>query len=665
MLKICPQCSAEVLAHAEECFACGIIFSEWGESKQVEKRQSSPFGRKKEGHHPQGLLLGDLIEDRFTVQRKIEYPGLWVLYRVVDQQDGHTRTMQMGSQAHRSVQDVISSIAVLGEEYFIPTVLEVGSNPASFFIFDDWEGITLLDWKNESPSMKQRRDFCSQMLFVFVQLSRRDVSLGKWDMNKIFVHDRGYIWIHPSLLKGGRIQDNTKLLEWMYWMLSDRIQSLQHQRFPLSGLSLRDAHWIRMMVRRRPSIYQLSNAWDQAEEIDYGMDAARARQLYERFTQEFVFCEHGKGISFGLTYACDKKLVYGTEFCHEGLIVGYVDRVLLAWEGLYFDGDIPELSAMYQRLVLDEDVPLFHDETMDFERLLIQLKIQYLLRLDWERTLVQVLARAQTFDEWMDINRFRILFGVQKDKVMVPKPQSVHEHLALSSFFYWFANDEDEAMMWFEEAVQLAQDDAFDFILVLEAHCAMFGVPSSESFAELRNMGLSYTLEHQLLLLEKLEDRLGIMDEEWLKQVQFESTQERVLWCSSRYASQEEIDALDQYAQTLVKQLETFSIVYEVVQWRDIEKYEEVLASQIHWLAQIHQRNKLYEQEGLSVPVLNPPFSDEKNVDHKEKLERLLERRRQEQAEKRRKEDARLDRQDGYAVLIMILLALVMIWLLF
>ena len=147
MLKICPQCSAEVLAHSLECFACGIIFSEWTQGTSVQKTAPSRFGKNQEGRHPQELSLGDLIEDRFTVQGKIEYQGLWVLYRVVDQKDGRTRIMQMGSQAHQSVQDVISSIAVLGEEYFVPTVLEVGLSPAAFFVFDDWEGSTLQSWK--------------------------------------------------------------------------------------------------------------------------------------------------------------------------------------------------------------------------------------------------------------------------------------------------------------------------------------------------------------------------------------------------------------------------------------------------------------------------------------------------------------------------------------
>lgn len=664
MLKICPQCSAEVLAHSLECFACGLIFSEWKQDKPTQKREPSRFGKNQEGRHPQELSLGDLIEDRFTVQGKIEYQGLWVLYRVVDHKDGRKRTMQMGSQVHQSVQEVISSIAVLGEEYFVPTVLEVGFSPASFFVFDDWEGKTLQSWKQEAPSMKQRRDFCSQMLFVFVQLTHQGVSLGKWDMNKIFVHERGYIWIHPSLLKGGVLKENTKLLEWMYWMLCDRVQALNEQRFPLAGLSLRDAHWMRMMVRRKPSIYQLNNSWEQEEGIQYGMDAALARQLYERFTQEFVFCENGKGISFDLTYACQKNLVYGTEFCHEGLVVGYVDRVLLAWEGLHYDSDISELNAMYQRLVLDEDVSLFSDVAGNFERLLVHVKLQYLLRLDWEKTLVQVLSQAQSFDEWMAVNRFRVLFDVQKDKVVVPKPDLVREYLALSSFFYWFAKDEEEATMWFEEAVQISQDDAFDFILVLEAHYAMFGFPSEASFAELREMGRSYALAEQLMLLYTLEDRLGVLDEEWLEQVQFEDTQERILWCSSRYASQEEIDGLNQYAQALTEQLATFSIVYDEVQWEAIGEYEERLAEQLHWLARMHQRNKIYEQEGFPASALSPPFSQEKDVEHQTQLDALFEQREQARAEQRRKERAKRDREDGYAVLAMLLLTLIVIWLL-
>ncbi|MAA80155.1 MAG: hypothetical protein CL916_12955, partial [Deltaproteobacteria bacterium] len=446
MLKICPQCSAEILEHAQECFACGVIFSEWGEKHQKkEKRTSSRFAQKQGENHPKELSLGNLIEDRFTIQSRIESQGLWVLYRVVDQKDGYTRNMQMGSQDHQSVQEVVSSIVVLGEEYFVPTVLEVGTIPASFFVFDDLDGITLVDWKNSAPSMRQRRDFCSQMLFVFIQLTRQRVSLGTWDMNKIFAHARGYIWIHPSLFKAGSIQETVKFLEWMYWMLSDRVQSLQEQRFSLSGLSLRDAYWMRMMVRRKPSIYQLRSSWNQTEEIEYGMDAALARQLYERIHQDFVFCDHGKSVSFDLTYAREKNLVYGTEYCQEGLVVGYVDRILIAWEGVHFDADISELNAMYDRLVRDEDVPLFHEEAVDFENLLIRLKIQFLLRLDWERTLVQVIRLANRFDEWMEINRFRVIFGVQADKIVVPEPQSVREYLALASFFYWFSNDKDEA----------------------------------------------------------------------------------------------------------------------------------------------------------------------------------------------------------------------------
>ena len=665
MLKVCPQCSAEVLESAQECFSCGLIFSEWVETQEPEsEKRFSRFSKNQESRHPKELSLGDLIEDRFTVQSRVESHGLWVLYRVLDQKDGRSRMMQMGSQSHQSVQEVISSISILGEEYFIPSVLGVGSAPAPFFIFEDCEDITLLDWKSTFPSMRQRRDFCTQMLFVFVQLSRQGISFGKWDMSRIFVHERGYIWIHPSSLRGSNSQENTKLLEWMYWMLSDRVQSLEKSRFSLSGLSLRDAHWMRMMVRRKPSSHQLRNSWHQFSNIDYGMDAALARQLYEQFSQEFVLCEHRKEISFELTYACEKNLVYGTEFCHKGLVVGYVDRVLLAWEGLHFDAEVPELNLMYQRLVLDEEVRLFQEAPANFEQLLVHLKVEYLLRLDWERTLVRVLEHAQSFEDWMEVNRFRVLFGVQKEKIVVPKPQSVREHLALASFFYWFANDEEEALMWFDEAAELAREDAFDFLLLLESHTAMFGIPSLESFAELRELGLLYGLKEQLILLGNLEDRLGVLDEEWLQRCQVMGTEDRILWCKSRYATQAEVDEINQYAQALQQELLTFSIVFEDIQLDSILECEAVLAQQLNWLARLHQRNKIYEEEGFPIPTWNPPFSNEQDVAHQKDLARLLEERRMRQEENYRKERAEMEQREGYSILVMIFVALGLVWFL-
>ncbi|MAA78822.1 MAG: hypothetical protein CL916_06145, partial [Deltaproteobacteria bacterium] len=223
----------------------------------------------------------------------------------------------------------------------------------------------------------------------------------------------------------------------------------------------------------------------------------------------------------------------------------------------------------------------------------------------------------------------------------------------------------DEANMWFDEAAQFVQNDAFDFLLLLEAHTAMFGVPSSESFVEMREMGLLYSLKEQLMLLEDLEARLGVLDEEWIARCQYEDTKERILWCSSRYATQEEREALNKYTKVIQEQLLTFSLVYEEVDWNNLEECEGILSDQIRWLARIHQRNKIYDKEGFAVPVLNPPFSHEQDRKHQSQLEELFEQRRLDREAHRKREQKRQERQDGYAVLIIVALACGLLWLLF
>ena len=664
MLKICPQCSAEILEQAEECFGCGAIFSLQEHAQTFEHRVSpSRIAKTKDNALPRTLLLGQTIENRFTVQEQKQNQGLWVLYRVVDQRDGCERWLQMGVQAHKKVRDVVDVIHSLGTQYYLPDIVDVGANPAPFLVFDNMEGSTLFEWKKEAPSMRQRLDFCGQVLHLLTELNRQGLDVGAWDIHKIFVHDHGFLSIHPTILSV-RSGYSVRVLEWIYWMLCDRVQNLQEQSFVLSGLSMRYAQWLRMMVRRKASSHQLKASWSKEQENDYGMDSARARTLYEQLSQEFVFCDHGKTISFDLTYACAQNLIFGTIDCHEGGIIGYVDRVLLAWEGLYFDPDIGILDSLYRRLVLDDDVPLSSEEPVGFEERLIRVKILFLLRLDWEEALERVITKAQTFDEWMEINRFRVLYDVQKDKIVVPKPKYVREYLQLASFFYWFAVDEEEAQLWFDEAVQKSEGSVFDLFVVLEAHCSMFGIPSSETFSELRRQGLEYGLDDQILLLERMEDRLGIVDEEWISLCTYENTHERILWCTSRFSNEEERKALDEYGVKIQEQLQTFSIVVEHVSWENIEEYERQLSRQIQWLAQVHRIGKIFVDEGFTPPALNPPFVQGDIVEHIEQLERLRQKR-QEEIERKRAEEAR---KDGYVIFLLMLVGLVLLgvaWLQF
>ena len=225
----------------------------------------------------------------------------------------------------------------------------------------------------------------------------------------------------------------------------------------------------------------------------------------------------------------------------------------------------------------------------------------------------------------------------------------------MSSFFLWFCDDEEESRLWFTEAEKVAGRDAFAYFQIFEAHHALLGSPSEEMKEMVRRYGQECVLEDQIVLLEELEDRLGIREEKWISQCSHTTTKDWVLWCRSRFSKKESKEALDRYCRDIEVQLKGFSIsVVEPIGWDNVEEKEKKLSDQIQLLAGLNQQNKIYKSKGFVPPPLVPPFS---NVYLEQRVEHLidLQRQRSIQIEEQRRKDAQ---KDGIWILVLSLCTL-------
>ena len=667
MLMQCPQCLAEISGkiQKEECFNCGCIFADVTFSTfrdtvdhSLLTKKPSILNQEISHVHPKELTLGTTIAGRYTIRQPQDSFGLWALYHVVDQEEGQERVLQIGSQAHDMVHVAVDRICSLPISPHLPMIVDRGENPVPFIVFDEQEGESLLMWKRSMPSMQQRIDLCSQLLRILSEWHSLGMTLSRLDISLIYIHPHGFLWIHPALLTlvSKRNSNVQMILEWLYWMLSDHARNFGTGKLALEGLSMRHAMWIRMMVRRDPPLLALYKSWQEDITSENGtISKERAHQLYSNLLLGKVFCDDGGVLAFDLQYALEQRSIWGTNRCVDGKIVGYGDRILLAFFGLHFDRSLLVLDALYQRLVKDEDVHLLSAST-DFSGLLQQLKIRYLLRMDWEVALAHILERAESFSEWMDINRFRVLYNVQPDKVVVPEPNTTTHFLELASFFYWFCNDEEEALFWFAEAEKQASEDIFDLFLLIETQYALWGHISAERYTSWIERVATAPIADQLLLCEELEDRLNIRDENWIAQFSFDTTEDRVLWCQSRFATEEEKGELDRYCRDIQEQLNGFSLwKEEALGWEEVVEAEKQLSDQIQLVRILGLHNKEFREQGFVPPPLQPPFS-EQYVQERRGMLAALRKERHRQEEERRRKKAQKDAMWQIALILLVFL---------
>ena len=659
MLIQCPQCQAELAAESKECFACGCILEEWVALSATPSSETPDvhFIGKAVSQAPTSFSLGVTLKGRYTIRQPRGRMGLWALYEVIDQQQGGMSLLQIASQKHPMAESVVQRVKEVLSTAHFPQVLDTGVEPAAFFVYSPLEGQTLRQWKKDHRGLEQRIDMCTQMLEALDIWSRNGFEIGAFDSEQIFI-EQNQLRLHPILLSMKKQDQRQSALEWMYGMLSLQSVSFTGSHFPLEGLSIRYAQWIHLMLRRKSTFSAMLASWTAHIAPRFGRAPQRcAEQLRSQLLEDEVGTDFELQYAIDLEYVVQESMIFGSHRCVKGKVMGYVDRVLLAYEGLFFAPEVVPLQLWYQQVVLDQDVAFPAVDPNDFEALMIQTKIDFLLARDWERMLTLLLARASDFSEWMEINRFRIMFGVQPEKIVVPKPSTVDENIQLASFFYWFCDDVEEARLWYDEAQKLVSD-AYDAFQICEAEVALFSKIQPQSLERLRALGKESAIPDQLILLEELEDRLGFSDEEWLQSFALDNTAERILWCRSRFTTETDIADFNRYCQSIRNQLCGFGFVFEKdPSWDHVEEEERALQAQLKYLLQINQQNLQYEALDFPIPPITPPFS-QNYIDQRERyLASLVKSRKLEQATIQNK----LARRDGIVIFLLVLIVAIFI----
>ena len=264
MLIQCPQCFAELVADAKECFACGCILEEWTGTSvpKTEQKKEIDFIGKSLQQSPKTLSMGVTFKEQYTIRQPQESSQRWILYEVLDQQSGHASLLQIGSQNHPVVASVVERVHSIWKSLGFSKLLETGKLPAPFFIYDVVSGQTLKMWKRQHREMSDRILMCTQMLSYMVQWSKNGLCFSSFDSEKMFVLDNDLI-LHPMLLSVGQKNEIRSVLEWMYEMLSFRSMVSFENRFPMEGLSIRHAQWMHLMLRRKPKMHIMFRAWEE------------------------------------------------------------------------------------------------------------------------------------------------------------------------------------------------------------------------------------------------------------------------------------------------------------------------------------------------------------------------------------------------------------------
>ena len=653
MLILCPSCKAEVRADVEECFSCGHLLQDTKVEEVVTSMPDLVMVEQEVWVEPRDLPIGLTIEGRFSIKSTLEQGALWAIYQVVDQEKGEELVLQMGGKNHPMVLKVISQIAVCMQGVHFPNVIAQGTKPAPFFVYPDIDGDSLRIWKQEYQEIGGRLLVIEQVLQVLAELFERGLTLQSFDPDRIVLAQQGFVLVHPLLIRilrrGETRVRNT--LEWLDWILSDQLRSIPERGpLPLTGLSMRYAQWIRMMHRIpncNPS--RLRQGWSALQQNPLGrVSTMRARQLYQNIHTDFV--EDGVDWirDLDLQHIVYEYLVYGSSYCHGGKIRAKVDSAILAYEGLYFKPDVPEFEVMYNVLVLDQNQSF--PPPQDVSQLLLQLKCELLLKGDWEPIFKELIARATSFDEWMELNYIRVLYHLDVQNIIVPKPENLEDCLSLASFFYWMREDDEETQRWIEEAFGWIVD-SFDWLRYLEATFAFTQHADEQVLQQVWESSQDLPMKEKIILLEELEERLAIRREDWMSSILKRGTSEEVEWARSRFSTQKEQEEIALRLEQALENLLFFQIVPEQADWEDLEGLEQTFIVQLRFLERLQEESQRFEKEKFSPPQLQPPFSEESIVAVEEEFTRLYIAR----AERLARERKAAEQQDLRWILSLIL----------
>ena len=149
----CPRCYAEFYQPVEECYSCGLVFSERNDgnkdhtlaSKESEDEPELVLGGRSVEAGASSLRVGTTIAERYSILATVRADKRWVFYEALDRDSNSEVLFECSTAVHPLAVFTVQKAHDLGGNEVFKRVLASALKPFPYMVTPKQESVSFLD----------------------------------------------------------------------------------------------------------------------------------------------------------------------------------------------------------------------------------------------------------------------------------------------------------------------------------------------------------------------------------------------------------------------------------------------------------------------------------------------------------------------------------------